>query len=154
MSKKIIDAVSALALTVLPGLGLELWDAEFTKEGGAYFLRLYIDKPDGVSLDDCEAVSRMVDPLLDEREDIFPDAGYTFEVSSAGLERKLRRPSDYVRFQGRLAEVRLYKARYGARSHIGTLAGYDAERGLALRVENGELIFKDNEIASARLRIE
>ena len=96
--------------------GCELWDVEYVKEAGGWFLRIYIDKEDGVSITDCEAVSRALDPVLDERDPI-PDS-YTFEVSSAGAERTLKRPSDFERFMGHLVEVKLYKARDNRKEYV------------------------------------
>ena len=87
---KVTDQVRAFSQPVVEGLGCTLWDVEYVREGGEWFLRLYIDKEGGVGIDDCEAVSRAVDPILDQ-EDPVPGR-YHFEVSSAGLERPLRRP--------------------------------------------------------------
>ena len=82
---KITDIVTELARPVVQQAGCELWDVEYVKEAGQWFLRVYIDKDGGVSIDDCEAVSRALDPVLDERDPI--ETSYTFEVSSAGAER-------------------------------------------------------------------
>ncbi|MDR1328281.1 MAG: ribosome maturation factor RimP [Oscillospiraceae bacterium] len=156
MSKKIADIVSELALPILKERGLELWDAEFVREAGNYFLRVYIDAPKdvgtGVGIDDCEAVSRALDPLLDERESIFPDEGYTFEVSSAGLERSLRRPSDFERFLGSLVEVKLYGARNGKREYVGLLSGYGGG-DVTLDVGGETEKFTKSEIANVKLRL-
>ncbi|MBQ8974855.1 MAG: ribosome maturation factor RimP, partial [Oscillospiraceae bacterium] len=102
---KITDTVAALARPVVEQAGCELWDVEYVKEAGQWFLRVYIDKEGGVSIDDCEAVSRALDPILDESDPI--ETSYVFEVSSAGAERSLKRPSDFERFMGSLVEVRL-----------------------------------------------
>ncbi len=88
--KKITDIISALAEPVVQKHGCELWDVEYVKETGGWFLRVYIDREDGVSIEHCEAVSRELDPILDACDPI-PDS-YTFEVSSAGAERTLKRP--------------------------------------------------------------
>ena len=149
---KIADAVAALAEPVLAALGLELWDAEYVKEAGTWFLRLYIDRAGGVTLDDCEAVSRAVDPLLDERESLFPE-GYVFEVSSAGAERRLKRPGDFEKFIGHYAEIKLYQPKFGSRAHLGHLKAYNSG-AVTLSVTDGEVTFEKSEIASARLRIE
>ena len=95
---KITQTVWALAQPVVERHGCELWDVEYVTEAGTRYLRVYIDKPEGVGIDDCEAVSRELDVLLDEADPI-PDS-YVFEVSSAGAERELKRPSDFVRFMG------------------------------------------------------
>lgn len=87
---KITEQVESFARPVVEGFGLELWDVEYVREGADWFLRVYIDKEGGVDIDDCEAVSRALDPILDEKDPI-PDS-YHFEVCSAGLERVLKRP--------------------------------------------------------------
>lgn len=86
---KVTERVWAFAEPVVEGLGCKIWDVEYVREGGEWFLRIYIDKDGGVGIDDCEAVSRALDPILD-REDPIPDS-YNFEVSSAGCERTLKR---------------------------------------------------------------
>ena len=147
---KITDLVDGLARPVVEANGCSLWDVEYVKEAGSWYLRLYIDKEGGVSIDDCEAVSRAVDPLLDEADPI-PDA-YTFEVSSAGAERSLKRPSDFERFLGSFVEVRLYKARDGVKEFTGDLAGY--EDGAVTIEQNGRRVtFAKGEVANVRLRI-
>ena len=148
---KIIEAVTALAAPVVEKHECELWDVEYVKEAGNWFLRVYIDRDDGVSIGHCEAVSRELDPILDEHEGLFPD-GYTFEVSSAGAERRLRGPADYIRFEGRLAEVKLYKSKNGQKVFIGNIAG-SADGGLELDIAGERHIFEKTEIANVRLRI-
>ena len=102
---KLTDAVLALAEPVAAQQGCEIWDVEYVKEAGSRYLRVYIDKPDGVSIQDCEDFSRALDPILDEADPI-PDS-YIFEVSSAGAERQLKRPGDFARFLGAQVEVRV-----------------------------------------------
>ena len=146
-----MDIVKSFAALAAEKYGCELWDVEYVKEAGNWFLRVYIDRPGGVSITHCEDVSREVNPLLDEHEGIFPD-GYVFEVSSAGAERRLRGPSDYELFAGHLAEVKLYKARGGQKAFLGNLAGTQ-DGGVTLDV-GGELhSFEKAEVASVRLRI-
>ena len=99
---KLTDAVLALAEPVAAQQGCEIWDVEYVKEAGSRYLRVYIDKPDGVSIQDCENFSRALDPILDEADPI-PDS-YVFEVSSAGAERQLKRPGDFARFLSWLAD--------------------------------------------------
>jgi ribosome maturation factor RimP len=148
--KKVTDIVAALAEPVVKKHGCELWDVEYVREAGSWFLRVYIDRDDGVTLEQCEAVSRELDPILDARDPI-PDS-YTFEVSSAGAERQLKRPSDFQRFLGHLVEVRLYKALDGRKEYVGTLtaAGDDyVEIGIAGTAYQ----FAKPDIANVRLRI-
>lgn len=120
---KITDKISELARPEAEKFGCELWDVEYVKEAGARYLRIYIDKPGGVSINDCEAVSRAMDPILDEADLI--SESYTFEVSSAGADRELRRPSDFERFMGCEVELRHYEPVNGAKSHVGILKAWD-----------------------------
>ena len=102
--------------------GCTLWDVEYVREGGEWFLRLYIDKDGGVDISDCEAISRAVDPILDEKDPV-PDS-YNFEVCSAGLERQLKRPSDFAQFMGASVSVKLFRPverREGIRRHAHRL---------------------------------
>ncbi len=148
---RITDTVRGLAEPVVREAGCELWDVEYVKEAGAWFLRVYIDKEGGVSINDCETVSRRLDPILDEADPI-PDS-YTFEVSSAGAERALKRPSDFERFMGSLAAVRLYSPKNGKKEHIGYLKEYD-DGAVTLVIGDDDVKFEKNEIAGVRLRME
>ena len=148
---KITDAVTAIAGPIAEKHGCELWDVEYVKEAGNWYLRVYIDRAEGVSIDHCEAVSREIDLILDEKDDLIPGS-YTFEVSSAGIERQLRRPSDFVRFAGRLVEVKLYKARNGQKSFFGNLAG-PQDDGIQLDISGQRVSFAKSEIAGVWLRL-
>jgi len=148
---KIAQAVAALAAPIVENNGCELWDVEYAKEAGGWVLRIYIDRPDGISISHCEAVSRELDPILDEHEDIIPGS-YTFEVSSAGAERKLRRPSDFERFYGHLVEVKLYKSKNGQKTYLGNLKS-SVDGGVEIDVAGQPHSFSKSEIASVRLRI-
>ena len=120
---KITEAVANLAKGVVEAEGCSLWDVEYVREAGSYYLRVYIDKPGGVSINDCEAISRTLDKLLDEADPI-PDS-YIFEVASAGAERELKRPSDFEAFLGSEVEVRTYKPINGQKVFVGTLEKYE-----------------------------
>ena len=120
---KITEAVTNLAKGVVEAEGCSLWDVEYVREAGSYYLRVYIDKPGGVSINDCEAISRTLDKLLDEADPI-PDS-YVFEVSSAGAERELKRPSDFEAFLGNEIEVRTYRPVDGRKVFVGTLEKYE-----------------------------
>ena len=100
---KIAQKVYELAQPVAQRQGLEIWDVEYLREAGQWFLRVYIDKENGVGIDDCEKFSRELDPILDEADPI--SESYVFEVSSAGAERELKRTSDFERFIGSKVEV-------------------------------------------------
>ena len=148
---KITDVVWALAEPVVKENGCEVWDVEYVKEAGQNYLRLYIDREDGVDLSHCEAVSRALDPILDEVDPI-PDS-YIFEVSSAGAERTLKRPQDFRRFLGSLVEVKLYKAKFNGKAHLGKLLAYD-DGAVEIDSKGETLRFEKNEVAGVRLRLE
>ncbi len=145
---KVTDQVRAFAGPAVAAQGCELWDVEYVREGGEWFLRLYIDKEGGVGIDDCEAVSRAVDPILDAEDPI--EGSYHFEVSSAGLERPLRRPEHFARSIGKKVTVRLYRPRGGVKEFTGTLTAY--EDGAV--VLDGKECFEKNETALVRLYLE
>ena len=148
---KITDRITELAEPVVKEQGCELWDVEYVKEAGGWYLRLYIDREGGVSIDDCEAVSRAFDPILDE-EDPIPTS-YVFEVSSAGAERPLKRPSDFERFMGENVEVKLYKPVNGSKTWTGHLSKYE-DGAVELDIRGKAVRFEKNDIAGVRLRIE
>lgn len=147
---KVTETVAALASPIAAELGLELWDVEYIREAGQWFLRVYIDRDGGVSINDCEALSRALDPVLDEADPI-PDS-YVFEVSSAGAERELKRPGDFARYMGSTAEVRLYKPVNGSKSFVGTLAGYE-NGNVTLTIAGTDTVFEKSQIAQVRLRV-
>ncbi len=148
---KVTEIVREFAEPIVNANGCSLWDVEYVREGGEWFLRLYIDKEGGVSIDDCEAVSRAVDPVLDERDPI-PDS-YNFEVSSAGLGRVLRTPGHFEACMGQDVDVKLYHPREGTKELSGRLTGYD--RG-AVTIESGArtITLEKAEVAQVRLRVE
>ena len=148
---KITDVVWKLAEPVAKNHGCELWDVEYVKEAGEWYLRVFIDSQEGVTIDKCEGVSRELDPILDEKDPI-PDS-YIFEVSSAGLERSLKRPSDFERFMDSLVEVKLYKAKEGRKEHVGRLKEYD-DGAVTIEIAGNTIRFEKNEVANVRLRVE
>lgn len=148
---KIAQKVYELALPVAAELNLDIWDVEYLKEAGQWYLRVYIDRADGgVFISDCETFSKTMDPILDEADPI--EGSYVFEVSSAGAERQLKRPSDFERFMGDNVEVKLYKAVDGRKSYQGTLQGYN-EGNVTIDVSGTELTFEKETIAAVRLRV-
>lgn len=147
---KITDAVMSAAEPIVKEQGCSIWDVEYVKEAGGWFLRLYIDNPEGVSINQCENVSRALDPILDEM-DLIPGA-YTFEVSSAGAERQLKRPSDFEMFLGSLVEVKLYKGHDGKKEFVGELIKYDGGN-ITIKIGNNDLTFEKSEVANVRLHL-
>jgi len=147
---KIVDIVTELAKPITDKLGLILWDVEYVKEAGEWYLRIYIDKKGGISIDDCEQLSREVDPLLDEND--FIPGSYTFEVSSAGVERALKTPAHFDMFIGSPVVVKLYSGRDGKKEFPGILSSYSGS-DVVLKANGEELSFEKKEIALIRLSI-
>lgn len=148
---KITELVADMARPVAEDAGCELWDVEYVREAGSWYLRLYIDKEGGVDILDCEKISREVSDLLDEADPI--EGSYTFEVSSAGAERALKRPGDFARFMGSPVAVKLYRARDGRKEFAGVLAGYE-DGNITVTVGDTAITFAKEEVALCRLRIE
>ena len=147
---KITEKVFALAKPVVEEEGCSLWDVEYLREAGTWYLRIYIDKEGGVSIDDCERISRRLDSILDE-EDPIPES-YVFEVGSAGAERELKRPSDFELFMGHEVELKLYKPVKGRKSFVGILTGYE-DGTVTITVGDEELRFTEAERAQVRLHV-
>ena len=148
---KVTELVESFARPVVEEKGCSLWDVEYVREGSERFLRLYIDKEGGVDINDCEAVHRAIDPILDEKDPI--SESYHFEVCSAGLERALKRPSDFERFMNSPILVKLYRPRNGLKEIPGILRGYEEGK---VTVEAGKetITFEKSEVALVRLRVE
>ena len=148
---KVTELAAKLALPVLVEAGCELWDVEYVREAGTWYLRVYIDKEGGVDILDCEKVSRKLSDLLDEADPI--EGSYTLEVGSAGAERPLKRPGDFERFMGSPVAVKLYKAQGGRKEFAGILAGYD-NGDVTITVGDTAMTFAKADVALCRLRIE
>ena len=147
---KIAQRIHDLALPLAQEQGLNLWDVEYVKEAGQWYLRVYIDKDGGVGIDDCEAFSKAFDPILDAEDPI--ESSYIFEVSSAGAERVLKRPSDFEKFLGSNVEVKLYKPVDGRKLWTGTLVAYD-NGDVRIGVGDTVAAFPAETVAQVRLRI-
>lgn len=148
---KVTELTAKLALPVVEEAGCELWDVEYVREAGTWFLRIYIDKEGGVDILDCEKVSRALSDLLDEADPI--EGSYTLEVSSAGAERPLKRPGDFQRFMGSPVAVKLYKAQGGRKEFAGVLTGYD-NGDVTITVGDASMTFAKADVALCRLQVE
>ena len=138
-----------LITPILERMHFELVDVEYVKEGGTWYLRAYIDKEGGITVNDCEAVAREMNEILD-REDFVEDS-YVFEVSSPGLGRPLKKEKDYVRSMGKEIEIRTYRAINREKEFYGILSAYD-ESTVPIETENGEkMTFEKPDIALIRL---
>ncbi|MEI3339984.1 MAG: ribosome maturation factor RimP [Eubacterium sp.] len=138
-----------LLLPIMEELNFELVDVEYVKEGGSWYLRAYIDKEGGITVDDCEVVARRMNDLLDEED--FIEESYIFEVSSPGLGRPLKKEKDYARSMGKEMEIRTYRAINRQKEFYGILTGYTADTVTITTEDEEELTFQKKEIALIRL---
>lgn len=151
--KKITELTAELAAPAIQEAGCSLWDVEYVKEGGAWYLRVLLDKEGGVDILDCEAVSRKLSDLLDEVDPI--EGSYTLEVGSAGAERALKRPGDFQQFLGSPVLVKLYRALDGRKELPGLLTAYDEASGnVTITVGEQTFTLAKKDVALVRLRVE
>ena len=137
-----------LLIPIVDTHGFELVDVEYVKEGSNFYLRAYIDKPGGITVDDCETVSRAFSDKLDETD--FIEEAYIMEVSSPGLGRPLKKEKDYKRSMGKELEIRTYRARNREKEFYGILTAYD-ENSVTIACEGEETTFQKSDIALIRL---
>ncbi|MCI9456060.1 MAG: ribosome maturation factor RimP [Oscillospiraceae bacterium] len=148
--KSTVSLVEEMAGPVAEKNGLKLWDVRFEKEGSLWYLRIFIDKEGGVSIEDCETVSRAVSTLLDEADPI--EQSYILQVSSPGVERELVKQEHFDAFMGNEVHVRLIRPVEGVRDFIGTLEGADGEGNISILMdEDIEMTFHLKEAAFVRL---
>ena len=139
----------ALLEPIVEELGFELVDVEYVKEGGTWYLRAYIDKPGGIAVDDCEAVSRRFSDILDEKDYI--EDSYIFEVSSPGLGRPLKKEKDFKRSIGKVVEIKTFAKVNGAKEFEGVLKAYD-ENTVTIELEDEtEITITRKDISMIRL---
>ena len=138
-----------LITPILERMHFELVDVEYVKEGGTWYLRAYIDKEGGITVNDCETVAREMNEILD-REDFVEDS-YVFEVSSPGLGRPLKKEKDYIRSMGKELEIRTYRSMNGSKEFYGVLTGYDDDTVTIQTEEDEKLTFAKTDIALIRL---
>ena len=154
MSKRETYEVKAenLLLPITEKFGVEIYDVEYVKEGSDWYLRAFIDKPEGVNIIDCENVSRAFSDALDQ-EDFIPDA-YILEVSSPGLCRTLKKDRHFEKSLGMEVEVKLFKAIDKVKEFVGNLESYDSESITISKEDGGLQTFNRSEIALVRLTID
>lgn len=149
--KNIEELVEKWVEEIVESSDLELVDVEYLKEQHGWVLRVFLDKPGGIDLDDCSAVSEKLDKILDE-EDPIPGA-YSLEVSSPGLERPLKKPADYQRFAGKLINIRTYKGIHGRKHFESLLQGIDGNNNVLIEWEGETLEIPLELIAKANLAV-
>ncbi len=151
-AEKVVDAARRIAQPVISDMGYELVDVKFVTEGKRPCLRFYIDREGGVGIDDCQAVSREIDTLIEVEEII--KGSYVLEVSSPGLDRPLYKPADYVRFEGSLAKVRTKEPLDGQKVFLGRIDSAGDE-SFNLITGNGKVYeISYSQVEKARLEVE
>ena len=142
-----VETVRNLTEPIVAELNLELWDVRFVNEGASWYLRVFIDKEDGIPIDDCTTVSHAIDPVIDEADPI--DKSYYLEVCSCGIERELSREAHFQKVLGQEVKVKLYKAMDGVKEFKGILKS--CENGITLEIEGNEITFALKDISKANL---
>lgn len=135
-------------MPITEAAGVEIYDVEYVKEGGDFYLRAYIDKPDGVDINDCERVSRALSDVLDEKD--FIEGAYVLEVSSPGLGRTLKKDKHLEKSLNEEVEVKTYKPVDKCKEFRGILRAYD-ENSITIETESGNLVFAKTDIAVIKL---
>ena len=142
--KNIAGTVRELVAPVADSLGFMLWDVEYLKEGADMILRITIDKPEGIDIEDCEKMARAIDPIIDEADPI--EVSYKMEVSSPGIERVLSRPEHFEACMGEKIEVKLYAPVDGKKQIVGILAAAD-DKTVTVDVDGSETVLEKSAVA-------
>ncbi len=142
--KNIAGTVRDLVAPVAEELGYMLWDVEYLKEGADMILRITIDKPEGIDIEDCEKMSRAIDPIIDEADPI--EVSYKMEVSSPGIERVLSRPEHFEACMGEKIEVKLYAPVDGKKQIVGILSAAD-DKSLTVTVDDANITLEKSTVA-------
>ena len=152
MSKKevYVKQTEEILLPMVEQHGFELVDVEYVKEGSNWYLRAYIDKPGGITIDDCEVISRALSDELDAKD--FISEAYILEVSSPGLSRPLKKDKDFERSVGKDVEIKLYKMVDKRKDYEGELKAYD-KKTVTIMEEGNEVVLERDNIALVRLAI-
>lgn len=148
---KTTEICEQLCKEKIESMGFELCDVEYQKEYGDWVLTFYIDRPGGVTIDECETVSRAIEPILDEKDPI--ESEYVLSVSSLGIDRPLKKDRDFERAMGTELEIKLYAPQNGKKQWIGTLESFDAESFTVLTEQGETLTVKKKDCALVRPNI-
>ena len=132
-------------------MNFEIADVEFVKEGQNYYLRVYLDKEGGITIDDCEVFSKAAEKILDKEDPI--EQAYIFEVSSPGIDRPLKKDSDFEKFSGEIVDIKLYKPLNGSKEYQGALKGLVDNNIIITDDDGNELVFDRKSVASVRLAV-
>ena len=150
MKRDVQQVITELATPIVEGLNYELVDVEFIKEGTNWYLRVYIDKPAGISIDDCQVVSEKMSEILDEKDPI--EQFYYLEVSSPGLERPLKTERDFIKYKGELVEVKLFKPIDGKKIFEGELIGLIEDK-IVINQAGNNIEFEKGKVAIVKRSI-
>lgn len=151
-NKEYESKTEELVLPIIEENKFELVDVEYVKEGGNWYLRIYIDKPGGINIDDCELVSRALSDKLDEKD--FIEDAYVLEVSSPGLGRPLKKDKDFNRNMGEMIEIKLFRQINKQKEYEGILKAFDKE-SVTIETDDGEeMVFERTDIALVRLALD
>ena len=149
--KNIVFEVEPLIRPAVTDPGFELYDLMFVKEGSNWYLRVFIDKPGGITIDDCEMVSRAIEKILDEKDPI--EQSYILEVSSPGIDRPLKKEADYERFKDSVIDIKLYKPCNGRKEFTGKLVGLQ-DGNIVITDDSGNILrFPKPDVAICRLAV-
>ena len=151
MKKNIESTIEELVQPIVDARNIEIVDIEYVKEAGQFYLRIYLEKEGGISLDDCADVSRELNPILDEKDPIKDN--YFLEVCSPGLDRPLKKDKDFERYKGRDVEIKLYKPMNGSKQFEGELVGLTEDNNIKVIIDGEEVDFTRKEVALIRLAI-
>lgn len=149
--KKVTELTAELALPLVEKAGCTLWDVEYVREAGTWYLRVLLDSEGGVSINQCEEVSRPLSDLLDECDPI--EGSYVLEVGSAGADRALKKQEHFEQCMGEKVEIRLYRPKDGSKEFTGVLAGYE-NGNVTITVGEESVTFEKKEVARVRLYVE
>lgn len=150
MKKNVQQEITKLAAPVVETLNYELVDVEFIKEGTNWYLRIYIDKPGGITIDDCQAVSEQMSEILDKKDPI--EQSYYLEVSSPGLERPLKTERDFIKYKGELVEVKVFQPIDGKKLFEGELVGL-IDNKIVINDSGNEIEFEKDKVAIVKRAI-